>query len=72
MARIIKAYTIYFHTQNNSCLNYFAVDGTNKKKALKLGKAMAKLLEEYYSSELWPIVVKATVEEYKSPLNKQL
>lgn len=67
-----KAYTIYFHSQNNSCLTYFAVDGTSKKKTQKLANDMAKLLQEYYKDNLWPIVVKATVEEYKSPTNKQL
>lgn len=62
---ITKSYTLYFYSQNNSCLTYFSVDGTSKKKVLKLGKDMAKLLEEHYSTKLWEIKITVKVEEYK-------
>lgn len=61
----IKGYTLYFYSQNNSCLTYFGVDGTSKKKILKLGKDMAKLLEEYYAAAMWPIKITVKVEEFK-------
>lgn len=67
MAQIIKAYTLYFHSHNNSCLTHFSVDGTSKKKALKLGKEMVKALTDYYKSNLWDIHITVSVEEYKSP-----
>lgn len=62
---ITKSYTLYFYSHNNSCLTYFGVDGTSKKKVSKLGKDMAKLLEEYYATQLWKIKITVTVEEYK-------
>lgn len=64
---IIKGYTLYFYSHNNSCLTYFGIDGTSKKKALKLGKDMAKLLEEYYATHMWKIKITVTVEEDKNP-----
>lgn len=68
MNKQIKAYTLYFYSAGNSCLTHFLVDGTNKEKALKLGKGMAKLLEDYYKTDMWPIKITVTVEEYKSPI----
>lgn len=61
----IKGYTIYFYSHNNSCLTHFSVDGTGKKKVSKLAKDMAKLLQEYYASQIWEIEITVTVEEYK-------
>lgn len=60
-----KGYTLYFYSQNNSCLTYFGVDGTSKKKVFRLGRDMAKLLEEYYATQMWKIKITVTVEEHK-------
>lgn len=64
---ITKAYTLYFFSQNNSCIIYFGVDGTSKAKVLKMGKKIAEILFDYYKSEGMESLTKITVkaEEYK-------
>lgn len=62
---ITKSYTLYFYSQNNSCLTYFGVEGTSKKKVQQFAKDMSILLEQYYASQLWKIKITVTVEEYK-------
>jgi hypothetical protein len=62
---IIRGYTIYLYSKkSNSCLLYFAVDGTSKAKALKFGKAIAKLWEDYYADLPWKAKIRVEVEIY--------
>lgn len=63
---IIKAYTLYFYSQNKSCITYFAVDGTSKAKALRMGKEIAKTILDYYKSDgmYWLTKITVKVEEY--------
>lgn len=63
----MKAYTLYFYSQNGSCIAYFGVDGTSKAKALKMGKEIAKVILAYYKADKMDWLTKITVkaEEYK-------
>lgn len=66
MNQLIKGYTVYIMSPNGSCIFYFGIDGTNKKKVLKLAKGIAKMVEDYYNTEMWKVgKLSATVEEYK-------
>lgn len=66
MNQPIKSYTIYFLSASGSCIFYFGIDGTNKKKVTKMANEMAKLVEAYYKTEMWSIgKVSTQVEEQK-------
>lgn len=61
----MKAFTLYFYSKSGSCIVYFGIDSKSKKGALKLGKAIAKLLEDHYSSMPWGSKITVKAEEYK-------
>lgn len=67
----MKAYTLYFYSQNGSCITHFGVDGTSKARVLRMGKEIANTLLAYYKADKMDWLTKITVkaEEYKP--NKQ-
>lgn len=62
---IIKGYTLYFYSNSGSCILHFGIDGTSKKSVLKLGRQMAKLLQDHYANMPWGTKITVKVEEYK-------
>jgi hypothetical protein len=60
---IIRGYTVYFYV-GKSCLLYFAIDGTSKKKAVRLARGIAKLWEAYYADFGWKKKIRVEVEAY--------
>jgi len=67
----IKGYTLYFYSGSNSCITYFGIDSTNKKRVLAMGRAMAKLLQDHYRESLgWKIKITVKVEDYTPKSNQ--
>ena len=56
---------MYFYSKSGSCILYFGIDGTSKKQVLKLGRSIAKLLQDHYKSMSWGAKITVKVEEYK-------
>lgn len=63
----MKAYTLYFYSQNHSCILYFGVDGRSKARVLKMGREMAKIMLAYYKQDRikWAAKITVEAEEYK-------
>jgi|GEM_PF-6207570 len=68
----MKAFTLYFYSQNGSCITYFGVDGKSKARVLRMGREIAQIMLDYYKSGGMPWLTKITVkaEEYKSNLKQ--
>jgi len=68
----MRSYTVYFYRYgSSSCMHYFGMDGRNKKEVLAVGRAIAKLWEDHYTSlRLLPGKrrIKVVVEKYISNL----